>query len=305
MTAEPITTTEVPTSPADWRVDGLDRLEILDPTRKTLGILGIVTLGELAERIDSGDTMELKRSTLSNLRAALDAVRFAEGAEPSHQPGEGTENRIVEQLVTAGAEALNAAGINAVAEPSANGTHKATQEPTAEQPKRSQREDDSDDAASLKALRAQEELVQRIEGEMADLKEEYAAKKGEGKAAVVKLRRMVRESKEPNLFTKPKKPKVKPSNDAPDVIFTVTPDADDTWRAVPLASLSLPAGIVAKLAAVGIGTVGELADYQEPDKNTGWTKQLTDIAGIGKGAAEKIGAATEQFWSERKKAGAL
>ena len=82
---------------------------------------------------------------------------------------------------------------------------------------------------------------------------------------------------------------------------------EDDWRSVPLASLSLPKGLLDKLAnpvhksrgaIPPITTMGELTDYQQPEPS-GWTKLLVDLKGVGIEAANKVAAACEQFWSER------
>lgn len=81
---------------------------------------------------------------------------------------------------------------------------------------------------------------------------------------------------------------------------------DDAWKSVRLDTLDLPAGIIEKLAdpvhkhkgeLPPITTLGELTAYQEPEGN-GYEKRLTDLNGIGPGAAEKIGVACEKFWEK-------
>jgi hypothetical protein len=89
----------------------------------------------------------------------------------------------------------------------------------------------------------------------------------------------------------------------------VAPAPEDTsWKQTPLKELvekdDLPDYIVAKLANAQrkdgrdqppILTLGDLTDFQAPEKS-GYTKKLTDIVGIGPGAAEKIEEATAAFW---------
>lgn len=292
------------TQPDDWRLWPLDRIEIQPATKQTIESQTITTLGGLFEKLESGDTLNLKRTVITKIREQLEELKAAEPVkdslttEPTGKPDLPVEAPI-NRLPEAVADPVET-------KPETNGTHK---------PKKQTAPDD-EAAEDLEELRKQEELIQSIESEMADLKEEYAAKKAEGKAAVVKLRRMVRESKEPNLFTKPKTKKEgtsKPSENIPNPKpdsgstqeNTAKTNDDETWRPVPLASLSLPKGIVEKLAGAGISNMGELVDYQKPNE-ANYCKQLTDIKGIGVGAAEKIGAATEQFWKERDaaKAGA-
>ena len=66
---------------------------------------------------------------------------------------------------------------------------------------------------------------------------------------------------------------------------------DDSWREVELASLDLSAKVLENLDAARLTTIGELADYSS---NGG---RLTQVAGIGPAAAEKIENALEGFWA--------
>lgn len=66
---------------------------------------------------------------------------------------------------------------------------------------------------------------------------------------------------------------------------------DDSWRAVELASLDLSAKVLENLDGARLTTIGELADYSA---NGG---RLTQVAGIGPAAAEKIEDALETFWA--------
>lgn len=68
-------------------------------------------------------------------------------------------------------------------------------------------------------------------------------------------------------------------------------DADNSWREVELSSLDLSAKVLENLDAARLTTIGELADYSA---NGG---RLTQVAGIGPAAAEKIEDALEGFWA--------
>jgi hypothetical protein len=82
-----------------------------------------------------------------------------------------------------------------------------------------------------------------------------------------------------------------------DTIEVEIPD-ELTWRYVELSSLpGLTAGILAKLEAAGITTMGELSDYSKP-LVSGYCRGLTDIDGIGQAAAEKIADAATAFFAE-------
>jgi hypothetical protein len=74
------------------------------------------------------------------------------------------------------------------------------------------------------------------------------------------------------------------------------PTSDESWRGVPiddLCRLGLADGTAAKLVEGGVDTIGALADW------TAGGKLLIDIAGVGKGKAEKIDDAMDLFWTER------
>ena len=79
--------------------------------------------------------------------------------------------------------------------------------------------------------------------------------------------------------------------------------SDETWREVPIDTLSLECGlsesIVNKLVEAEITTIGKLADWTKSEK------RLTDIAGIGGAKAEQIEAAMDKFWGSRPAASAV
>jgi hypothetical protein len=65
------------------------------------------------------------------------------------------------------------------------------------------------------------------------------------------------------------------------------------WRSTALSEIGLSGKLLESLEDAGLKTMGLLADY------TAAGKLLTDIAGIGKGKAEKIEQACEGFWASR------
>lgn len=65
---------------------------------------------------------------------------------------------------------------------------------------------------------------------------------------------------------------------------------DESWRSAPISDLGLTGKLPESLEDAGIRTIGDLADY------TAAGKLLTDISGIGRGKAEKIEKACEEFW---------
>lgn len=74
---------------------------------------------------------------------------------------------------------------------------------------------------------------------------------------------------------------------------------DDSWKAIKLTEAlpDLSAAILAKLHEASIDTMGELQQWTADGK-----KRITDIKGIGAGAAEKIEEACTAFWASRKPA---
>jgi hypothetical protein len=101
---------------------------------------------------------------------------------------------------------------------------------------------------------------------------------------------------QPSLFRQPE-----PSaNGTP--ASAATPPAEDTaWRDARLDGLGLADSLQEKLFNEGLETIGELSDWLQPKPGGGWTRRLTDIAGIGEGNAEKVMAALDRFWDERRK----
>lgn len=75
---------------------------------------------------------------------------------------------------------------------------------------------------------------------------------------------------------------------------------ESLWRDYPLdrwTAFGLSEKQIEKLQAAGLSTVGELADYSQPN-GSGYCKKFTDIKGVGKALAEKIEEANLGFWAE-------
>ena len=75
--------------------------------------------------------------------------------------------------------------------------------------------------------------------------------------------------------------------------------ADEGWKTVGLAGLkdpAIPAGLLKRLDAAGIGTLGDLAAHQEkhPDFPLSYT-----VTGVGEVSQGKIEAAVDAFWKRR------
>lgn len=149
-------------------------------------------------------------------------------------------------------------------------------------------------------------------GEMNQLKAEYASAKKAVEGLDAELLSAVRDLDKPyppkpaKLYPDPDEKKSKKRE--PSKNGTVPPTDDESWRSVPLASLSLPKGILEKLAnpvhkhrgaVPPIKTIGDITDFLKP--KDGWEPRLVDITGIGKTAVDKIDAALETFWKERSK----
>lgn len=79
---------------------------------------------------------------------------------------------------------------------------------------------------------------------------------------------------------------------------SVNGDGDESWREVSIATLGLPAGLVAKLKDANIEILGQLANF------TSEGNILEQIAGVGQAAARKIEKAVERYWETQKKAAA-
>lgn len=77
---------------------------------------------------------------------------------------------------------------------------------------------------------------------------------------------------------------------------------DGPWRKVSMDSL-FTGGILKSLKGAGINTVGDLQSYQEPDKKTGFIKQLADIKGIGPTKVEQVEKRMEEFWRDNQQDG--
>lgn len=146
-------------------------------------------------------------------------------------------------------------------------------------------------------------------GTMDRLKAEHAAAKKNVEALDAELLAAVRDMDKPypprpaKLYDDPEPEKGKSSTKR-----YPAPTDDQTWRSVPLASLSLSKAILQKLAkpvhkhrgkVPPIKTLGDLTEFLEPKDD--WEPRLTDLKGLGKSAVDKITAATDQFWEERAK----
>ena len=87
--------------------------------------------------------------------------------------------------------------------------------------------------------------------------------------------------------------------DGPRLVGADGAPVDTSWRDAGIDTLGLSAGVVDKLTAAGLVSVGLIADWTaEPDK-FGHPRVLTDVPGIGDGKAAQIETALEQFWARR------
>lgn len=71
---------------------------------------------------------------------------------------------------------------------------------------------------------------------------------------------------------------------------------DGPWAKASLDGL-FSGAILKNLKSAGLETVGDLYEYQKPSKG-GYVKLLTDIKGIGEGAAQKIEDTMVHFWKD-------
>lgn len=149
------------------------------------------------------------------------------------------------------------------------------------------------DAEGQRAIIEAEREIRAAELAEERAKEEVKEAKAYTKQCGLRLRQLIRELYEPNLFTKRKT-----NGDGNGHTAEQQAEADD-WRAFPIADLDLPESIVAKLTEANVCTMGDLADFTDPNKHGGAHRDLTMIKGIGPGLIAKIEAATTKFWAER------
>lgn len=128
------------------------------------------------------------------------------------------------------------------------------------------------------------------------LKAEAAHKlaKAEEKAAGETLQKIVSRGVEHYPLFDSEKPEAAEDSDDQASGETETEADDESWKAVEIGELDVPDGILNKLIEAEIETIGDLANWNESGK------LLTDIEGIGQAKAEKIEAALDKFWAERK-----
>lgn len=172
---------------------------------------------------------------------------------------------------------------------------------------------DDTDELKLKRIAAAEKLVRFWSRKLELAKLRAKAAKSNWENACGELQRVIRDETdpEPNLFNRDddddgddeenedEEIEEEPApGGGPSASGGAASGGEEAWRVVKLAAISLAPAIVDKLAAAGIDTVGALSDYLKPN-NSGFCKQLTDIAGVGEKKAEQIEAALDQFWVDR------
>lgn len=167
------------------------------------------------------------------------------------------------------------------------------------------------DAALAGYDRQTRELIDEMETEARAAEDKYLALKAQAAEAkkifegmAAELRQLIRKRREQRGRPPEKDLFTAAGGGVVDAEYTVTPgDADpleNLWREYPLSrwtAFGLTAKQIDKLGSAGISTVGDLADYTRPN-DSGWSKKLTDVAGVGKGTAEKIEEANLAFFAE-------
>lgn len=160
--------------------------------------------------------------------------------------------------------------------------------------------------AFISGVREKEMACQRLHAQVEACKEDLKWAKERYEVAISDLRQMIRQGPErqQTLPFKDQDGEEKEGGASENADATTTTDAendgvtcydeDDSWRGVSLTELSIPSKILDYLGDAKIYTLGELSDY------TADGADLTLIKGVGEKAAEKINAATEKFWAERK-----
>lgn len=124
-----------------------------------------------------------------------------------------------------------------------------------------------------------------IKGEAKEAKERY-------EGLVDEMRTLILESKEGEL------PLFQAGTTSANGTAHAAPADDESWREEKIAGQGLTPKIIASLEAVNLRTWGDLVDYQDPARNGGYERRLTDVAGIGRAAVDKIDDARDAFLSK-------
>jgi hypothetical protein len=140
-------------------------------------------------------------------------------------------------------------------------------------------------------IRQREDACAISEGQWQLAKESAKEAKAEYELAVKLLRRLIRESSDPQRKLPFNNEAETPSGkEAPQPAeFVADPDA---WRSVSIDALGLTPRIVKSLTEAGVTDLGKIADY------TAANDGLNGITGIGPVAQEQISDAMENYWRE-------
>lgn len=170
--------------------------------------------------------------------------------------------------------------------PTAKSVKRTTKEPEVEQPDvETEATESPDEVTTLRAentkLKAQWAKVTTLEHEVADAarevddcKESLKSAKEHHDGLVVRLRNAIR-----------------CANDGQGTLPFPADETTEAWRDVTLDQLEITGKLAEHLTEAKLTTLGAIADY------TASEKLLTDIMGIGAKAAEKIEAATADWWA--------
>lgn len=135
------------------------------------------------------------------------------------------------------------------------------------------------------------------QSEVDEAKESMKSAKDGFDSATEFLLKLIDETGQPTLFnTAPsRKPEKQSTLDEVAPVAEPVPE-NDGWKILPISELGLSKSITAKIndafPGVDVVTIGMLSEW----KNARPHRQYTDIAGITKGAAEKIGVAHDPIW---------
>lgn len=112
--------------------------------------------------------------------------------------------------------------------------------------------------------------VQEAASNVAELKVELKAAKGNHEAAVDRLQRAIAERHQARLPLE--------AGDTPDP--SEAPPADDAWKDRPIRELELSPGILTKLEELGIDTIGKL-EHLRAGKDPDYPRGLNSVKGFG------------------------
>lgn len=307
-----------------WQERPLDQLPdaVIPPaTMESLKRQGIDTIGKLADALNDGRDIGLGDKAEQYRAAVEDLIKAEVYDVDADEDNEEEEDD----------EADASAGTDADDAPEANGPTDSDPVCGPGQVQGKAPAESSEAEETLGEIYEQLERVTRKRLTMERTKAAAKTAKDEYDEAVLELQGVIRDSRRPNLFTRPKEKAAAANNGAANngkpaaAAASPAPAADqpaqgqpiaaqgecaaapaskveECWKQFPLErwkEYGLTDSIISKLTehSPPILTVGDLQDFLAP-KGNGYTQRLVDIAGVGKGTAGKIEEAGIEFWKQ-------